>query len=369
MLHRVFKSESLSGVFLILCVVIALIMANSPIGPEFEQLLNKGLGPFAVRGWINDGLMAIFFFLIGLEIRQELTDGHLSSFKKAVIPVLSAVGGAVVPAMIYFMLNRNTTTSGGWGIPMATDIAFALGVLSLLGKKAPSVFKAFLSTLAVADDLLAIMVIAIFYAGTIHWIYLTLAAGLFLLLLMLNRAGVQHITIYLVSGVVLWYLIHHSGVHATIAGVLTAFALPAGAIQSLIRALTKPVNFVIMPLFAIVNTNLHLSINCFDGLASALSLGIILGLTLGKPLGILLASWLTIRSGIGVLPAGLNRKRLAGLGLLAGIGFTMSIFLSVLSFGPGDISDEAKLAVLVASLLSGLVGFIFLSKQLRSFKA
>lgn len=352
----------------------SIAIANSPFGSHFESFLALQIGTGSLRlsllNWINDGLMAVFFFFVGLEIKQEMIDGHLSSFKQASVPVLAAVGGALLPAAIYLFFNTGTTTAKGWGIPMATDIAFALGVLSLLGKLAPPALKAFLSTLAVVDDLLAILVIAIFYASELHWAYILAGFSIFLILLLFNKLNVKHLAFYIIPGLAMWYFIHHSGVHATVAGVLTAIAIPTQSkkgspLKQLAHRLATPVNFVIMPLFAIANTNIRFTSEMAGGISSALGLGIIVGLVAGKPLGVMLVSWLAVKLKIGHLPDGISWKLIAGLGILAGIGFTMSIFMSFLSFGNSLHNTEAKFTILIASVSAGGIGFIYLRNALK----
>lgn len=375
------KSEQAGGLLLIACVSVSLVIANSPVNNGFTKLLSFQFGyesaaiqlKYSLLNWINDGLMAIFFFLIGLEIKNEIIGGHLSSFKIAAVPIFAAVGGALLPAIIYFAFNSGATTANGWAIPMATDIAFALGVLSLLGKLVPPALKVLLSTLAVVDDLLAIVVIAVFYSTTLHWLYLAIGLGIFLLLLIMNRLGVKHLAFYIIPGIVLWYFIHHSGIHATIAGVLTALAIPVSSksgpvLQKLAHRLTTPVNFIIMPLFALANTNIRFESNMLHGVISLLGLGIILGLLFGKPIGVMLFAWLSVKFKIGSLPQLITWKHIAGMGLLAGIGFTMSIFISLLSFGSSEYDTEAKFAILIASVIAGLVGFVYLKRVLAANK-
>lgn len=371
------RSEQGSGVILIACVIISLIIANTSLYKGFQDLLSSSFGfesttihlKYSLLSWINDGLMAIFFFLIGLEIKNEIIGGHLSSFKIAAVPMFAAIGGAIVPAIIFFALNHGTATASGWAIPMATDIAFALGVLALLGKLVPPALKVLLSTLAVVDDLLAIIIIAIFYSTTMHWLYLAIGLGIFLLLLLLNKLGVKHLAFYILPGVALWYFIHHSGIHATIAGVLTAFTIPVSSkkgpvLEKLAHRLNTPVNFIIMPLFALANTNIRLETGMVQNVVGLLSLGIILGLVFGKPIGVMLFAWLTVKLKIGTLPKGINWKHITGMGLLAGIGFTMSIFISFLSFGNSAHDTEAKFAILIASVIAGIVGFVYLKRIL-----
>ncbi|RNI31905.1 Na+/H+ antiporter NhaA [Rufibacter immobilis] len=369
-----FSSASAGGIILIICLVVSLAVANSPLGPGFEQFLAREVGyssehlalRYPILLWVNDGLMAIFFLLVGLEIKRELVEGELSSFGKAALPVFAAIGGMLVPAGIYALMNQGTDVASGWGIPMATDIAFAIGILSLLGSRVPLSLKVFLTALAIVDDLGAILVIAVFYSTEMHLSYLLYAAGVFALLLVFNRLGVKNIVLYLVPGVFMWYFIHHSGVHATIAGVLTALTLPTtpGAeespLEKLEHALTKPVNFLIMPIFALVNTNIAFEAGMVEGLFSGLGMGIVLGLFVGKPLGIMLLSWLSVKAGISSLPQGVAWKQVLGLSLLAGIGFTMSIFVALLSFDNPAYQTEAKFSILVASFLSGLAGYILL---------
>ena len=375
------KSGSAGGFLLIAFLIISLIIANSPIGPHFEKLLALEIGyhssqlhlKYPVILWINDGLMAIFFLLVGLEIKRELVEGELSSFKKAALPVFAAIGGMLVPAAIFALFNNNTATANGWGIPMATDIAFAIGILSLLGDKVPLSLKVFLTALAIVDDLGAILVIALFYSSEMHLVYLLYVAGIFALLVAFNLFGVKNLWCYLIPGVFMWYFVHHSGVHATIAGVLTALTLPTtvGPIESplekLEHRLTKPVNFVIMPLFALANTNIRFEAGMIEGLTSNLGLGIMLGLVVGKPLGVTLLSWLSVKSGISTLPPGIKWSQLFGAGLLAGIGFTMSIFVALLSYYEPALQGEAKFSILVASLSAGLLGFVYLKKLHNTF--
>jgi NhaA family Na+:H+ antiporter len=367
-----FRSTSAGGILLIICVILSLGVANSAWSNGFSELLNTEIGynsaalhlKYPVLLWINDGLMAIFFLLVGLEIKREMVEGELSSVRQASLPVLAAIGGVAVPALIYTAFNfRDSDSAGGWGIPMATDIAFALGILSLLGNRVPVGLKIFLAALAIVDDLIAILVIAIFYSAALNFMYLGYAVGIFILQLIFNRLGIKNLLFYILPGIVMWYFIHHSGIHATIAGVLTALTLPTNEdatdspLEKLEHLLTKPVNFVIMPIFAIANTNITFESGMVGQLTSNLSLGILLGLFLGKPVGIFLMSWLSVRSGISQLPADTNWTHVLGLGLLGGIGFTMSIFIALLSFDDAAYQSEAKFAILLASILSGICGF------------
>jgi len=369
------ESSSSGGILLLLCVALSLTIANTNLASGFESFLNEDIGfsfkalhlNYPVIIWINDGLMAVFFLLVGLEIKREIVEGELSSLKQASLPVLAAIGGVIVPAVIFSIVNSGQPTLKGWGIPMATDIAFALGILSLLGNKVPTGLKIFLAALAIVDDLMAILVIAIFYSSELHLIYLAYAGGLFALQIVLNRFGVKNIFLYIIPGIVMWYFIHHSGIHATIAGVLTALTLPTtdddteSPLEKLEHALATPVNFIIMPIFAIANTNITFQGGMVEGLASNLGMGILLGLFLGKPIGIFFMSWLSVKLKIASLPDETNWIHVAGLGLLGGIGFTMSIFIALLSFKIPALQNEAKFAILIASILSGIAGFTLLS--------
>lgn len=369
------QSSNIGGILLFICVILSLIVANSPLADSFSKLLNTTLGfetdhiqlNYSVLLWINDGLMAIFFLLVGLEIKRELVEGELSSPKKALLPILAAVGGAILPALIYLFINKGLPTEHGWGIPMATDIAFALAVITLLGNRVPASLKIFLAALAIVDDLLAILVIALFYSGDLHYNYLFIALGIFAFLLLLNFFGVKKIWAYLIPGVFIWYFIHHSGIHATIAGVLVALSLPTNAtddespLEKLEHILTSPVNFIIIPLFAIANTNITIQSEMLHGLTTALGIGIIGGLLVGKSVGILGISFIATKLKLCTLPEGANWKHIFGVGLLGGIGFTMSIFVSILAFTDPMLIEEAKFAVLIGSLFSGAIGYLFLA--------
>lgn len=370
-----FSSSSAGGIILLLCVIISLIIANSPLAEQFSNILNYELGTefkslrlkYPVLIWINDGLMAVFFLLVGLEIKREIIEGELSTFKQASLPVLAALGGVAVPALIYALLNSSDPqTSAGWGIPMATDIAFALGILSLLGNKVPAGLKIFLAALAIVDDLIAILVIAVFYSSEIHFNYLGYAGAVFLLQIIFNRMGLKSLFFYIIPGIFMWYFIHHSGIHATIAGVLTALSLPTNEddsespLERLEHMLTPPVNFIIMPIFAIANTNITFESGMIEGLLGSLGLGIVLGLFLGKPAGIFFMSWISVKLKVSQLPENTDWIHVLGLGLLGGIGFTMSIFIALLSFKNPELQTEAKFAVLAASIISGVCGFMLL---------
>ncbi|MBF6607166.1 MAG: Na+/H+ antiporter NhaA [Flavobacterium sp.] len=370
-----FKSSSAGGIILLFCVVLSLTIANTGLAAGFENFLNTEIGfntdsihlRYPVILWINDGLMAIFFLLVGLEIKREIVEGELSSLRQAALPVFAALGGVAVPALIYAVLNGgNPATSAGWGIPMATDIAFALGVLSLLGSRVPTGLKIFLAALAIVDDLMAILVIAIFYTSEIHYFYLASAGGILLLQIAFNKLGFKNILFYIIPGIFMWYFIHHSGIHATIAGVLTALTLPTTAdavespLEKLEHFLSKPVNFLIMPIFAIANTNITFVDGMVEGLVSSLGLGIVLGLIIGKPVGIMAMSYLSVKFRVSQLPAHTKWPHILGAGLLGGIGFTMSIFIALLSFDDEFLQSEAKFAILVASIIAGISGFMVL---------
>ena len=372
---KFFHSSQSSGVILIVCVVFSLLLANSSIGESFQNLLDTEIGTnlfhlkYPISIWINDGLMAIFFLLVGLEIKREIIEGELSSFKSASLPIFAAIGGMVVPALIYFLFNYGTEYEKGWGIPMATDIAFSLAIISMLGKKVPPAVKIFLAALAIVDDLGAIMVIAIFYTDQLHWLYLGLSAAIILLLIALNYFKVKKHIFYIIPGLFLWYFMHHSGIHATIAGVLLAFTIPTNESTTEISPLEKlehqlhtPVNFLIMPIFALANTNIIFKTGMVDGLFTNFGFGIIFGLVAGKVIGIGLFSFIAIKSKLSSLPHQSTWLHMIGAGFLAGIGFTMSIFIALLSFkGQPEVQDEAKFAILIASVLAGVIGYTLLN--------
>jgi NhaA family Na+:H+ antiporter len=365
-----FNSEKAGGLLLIICTIMSLVITNSGSGEGYIAFWNTDLGGHTIVHWINDGLMAIFFLLIGLELERELYIGELSEIRNALFPVIAAIGGVLLPAAIFIFLNRNGLMDG-FGIPMATDIAFAIGMLALLGSRVPDSLKVFLTALAVIDDLCAIIVIALFYSSGVSLIYLGYAAAIFVVLLVLNRLKVHNLIPYLVGGIALWYFMLQSGIHATIAGVLLAFAIPFGnggeksPSYILQHLLHKPVAFVIIPLFALANTCILLTGNWVAGITSALSLGIIAGLVIGKPLGILIFSWLSVKLSWSDKPNDLNWNHIIGAGLLAGIGFTMSIFITVLAFSDAAIVSTAKIAILAASLIAALLGLGWLAIVLK----
>lgn len=347
----------LTGVLLIVATIISLLLANMFVGRSYIEFWHIEIGfPFfskSISHWINDGLMAVFFFLVGLEIRRELTKGELSTRKKAMFPLVAAIGGVIMPALIFIAFNFNTKYADGWAIPTATDIAFSLGVLSLLGSRVPFGLKILLTAVAVIDDLIAVLIIAVFYTKGIS-IEMLGAAGLVLLLLVvLNRTKVKLMPLYLILGIFLWVFVLKSGVHATIAGVLLAFTVPDCKIIRLEHILHKPVNYLIMPIFALANLAVSVPLNIQD-IFSGLSIGIVLGLFLGKPLGIVLITYLSSKLKLIDLPKGTDYAQIIGLGFSAGIGFTMSIFISALSFDEAYIQGISKLAIIIGSVLSAV---------------
>ncbi len=377
-----FNSEKVGGLLLLACTVISLLIANGSYGEAYSHFWHSKLDlsfasvnlNYSVEHWINDGLMTIFFLLVGLEIERELYKGELTSFKNAILPIGAAVGGMLVPAGIYLLINWNSGNTSGFGIPMATDIAFALGMMALAGNRVPFSLKIFLTALAIIDDLGAILVIALFYNTGLSWAFLGAALGIFALLMVLNKLGVKSLVFYLVPGVIMWYCMLQSGVHATITGVLLAIAIPFSKNDAtnpsylLQHALHKPVAFLILPIFALANTGILLSEGWLSEMGSGNSLGIILGLVLGKPIGILLACWLLVKAKIASLPHQVKWKDLTGAGVLAGIGFTMSIFISNLAFTDMATAQFSKVAVLIASLIATILGLsiLFISSKKES---
>jgi NhaA family Na+:H+ antiporter len=411
--------QSSGGILLIIATVVAFVWANSPWAESYSNLwhtkLTVGIGDFSLTEdlthWINDGLMAVFFLVVGLEIKREILVGELSSIRGATLPVAAAVGGAVAPAAIYLAINAGTEASAGWGIPMATDIAFALGVLALLGEKAPVGLKVFLTALAIVDDIVAVLVIAFFYTSEISWGALGVGTAFLAALVVANLIGVGKTLVYAVLGIGLWLCFLLSGVHATIAGVFLALTVPASSymnpttflervryildrfekagekgenvltneerqaalhalnhaaykfeppLHELEHALHPWVVFAIMPVFALANVGLPLGGDIGEALTSPVAFGIVVGLVVGKQLGITLFAWLAVRSGISELPGGINWRHVYGAGWLAGIGFTMSLFITDLAFSDGSLVEAAKLGILVASLIAGVVGWTIL---------
>ncbi|MBC7720966.1 MAG: Na+/H+ antiporter NhaA [Pedobacter sp.] len=376
-LRAFFKDSRNIGIILILSTVLSLLLANLSftktgyiafwaneihIGITFLHL------PETYLLFVNDVLMTFFFFLVGMEIKRELTIGELASIKKSLLPIIAALGGMVCPALMFAVINQNTPYQKGWGIPMATDIAFSLGILSLLGKKVPVQLKIFLTALAIIDDLGAVITIAIFYSTKISLLYLGLAAVLVGLVISLNKLKVNNLFCYFVPGVLLWYCMFNSGVHATVAGVIMGFCMPLTQLSKLEHKLFKPVNFLIMPLFAFANTAILLPSNMGFVFKSTISLGIMLGLVVGKPLGIFLFSFIAAKLKIATLPSNATWKQLLGVGMLSGIGFTMSIFTASLSYSVESMQNISKVAIIAASAISGVLGFVYLYKAKTIYK-
>ena len=420
---RFFRSEATGSVILLIATVIALVWANSPWGDLYDSISNTYISiswgdaalQLSLKHWINDGLMVLFFFVVGLEIKRELSVGHLSSIRSAILPVAAAVGGMIVPALIYFSLNTGGDAARGWGVPMATDIAFALGVLAVFGRRVPIGLKVFLTALAIADDMGAVLVIALFYTDSISILALVVA-GLFMALIVVARtAGLRSASIYILLAVGVWLAVFASGVHATVAGILVAMLVPVRAkidpsdffvkvdrrlkelravgltresmlddreqLDSLIslrhhaedmlppgpvlEEIFHPVQaFFVLPLFALFNAGVAISSGVFETLANPVSLGIVLGLFVGKQSGILFFAWLAVKSGYGALADGVRWPHIYGASCLAGIGFTMSLFVSELAFLDPLLIREAKYGILAASLLSGVFGFLVLWRTL-----
>ncbi len=417
--QRFFITQASGGLVLLVCAVVAIVWANSPWGEYYDKIwhtdITIGIKDFiltqTLHFWINDGLMAIFFFVVGLEIKRELIVGELSSFKKATLPIAAAIGGMLVPAAIYSALNYGTDSIHGWGIPMATDIAFAVGIIALFGDRIPLGLKVFLTALAIVDDLGAVLVIAIFYTSDLYLTSLLIGGIIFIALIVCNRLYIRHPIVYLILGIGLWFAFLKSGVHATLAGVIAAFTIPAKArinskkyvdkgkeilkelelsnnigedvpatkefnsavfhLESISRKVLSPMHrlehkltywvaFFIMPIFALVNAGLKIESELLSNILSPISLGIILGLIAGKQVGILLFSWLSIKFKIAVLPSGTTWNKLHGISAVAGIGFTMSLFIAGLAFDNILYLQEAKLGILIASTLSGIIGAVIL---------
>ncbi len=371
-----FNSEKVAGLLLVICTIISLAIANSPGGDGYMHFMHKKIDlsfanislNYSLENWVNDGLMAIFFLMIGLEVKRELYVGELADFKKAILPVAAAVGGICIPALIHFILNSGTATQAGFAIPMATDIAFALGILALAGSKVPTSVKVFLAALAIIDDVGAILVIAFVYTQTILFTYLLVASGILLALFVLNRLRIKNLFFFILPGIAMWYCFLKSGVHPTIAGVLLAFVIPFHKDNSqsvschLQHFLHKPVAFIIIPIFALINTAILIPSNIGENLSSSNSLGIILGLVVGKLVGIFTVPFLLVKIRVARLQEGITWKNLAGIGLLGGIGFTMSIFISNLAFSDAQFVNNSKLSILIGSTISAISGLaIFLS--------
>lgn len=417
--RKFFSMESSSGILLILAMVVALIWANSPWSHSYFHILEQPIGihvggfaySHSLHHWINDGLMTFFFFVVGLEIKREMVAGELASVKRAAFPIIAALGGMLVPALVYAGFNAGHEGAKGWGIPMATDIPFALGILTLLGNRIPNSLKVFLMALAIIDDLGAILVIALFYTNGVSWGGLAMAAGVLVFLIGLGRANVRKPIFYALPGILLWYLLLRSGVHGTIAGVLVAWTIPAVSpihetsfsalcrgilarfeaanynedslmlnhdrldavmelehacesveppLQRMEESLHPWTSYVILPLFALANSGVQIDMSLIESLWNRASFGIFVGLVVGKPLGIFTACWVSLALGFPPLAGGVRLKHLLGAGMLGGIGFTMSIFVSGLAFGHGSLLDTAKVSVFLASVVSGLLGWTYL---------
>lgn len=416
------SSSTGSGILLMVLTVVALLLANSPLATHYHQLIHTHLSiqlgaqfhlDMSLHHWINDALMTVFFFLVGLEIKHEVMVGELSSFRQAVLPIMAAIGGMVMPALIFFLINHGGAGQVGWGIPMATDIAFAMAILLLLGARVPAALMTILVALAIVDDLGAVLVIALFYTDHIVPMAVFAAGACFVLMLLLNRVGVRAAWPYACLGIVMWGFMLFSGVHATLAGVLSALAIPANSLyrpeefsrearklldkfdiyrekktsfvnseqlnavlhtlevgiekaqtplQRLEHLLQKPVYFLIIPLFVLFNAGVHIEFEALQAVVqSPVVFGVMGGLVLGKLVGVVLAVWLCVRSGIATLPTGVNFRHIIGIGFLAGIGFTMSIFISELAFANAPMFlTEAKIAILLASVLAGMIGYLWL---------
>lgn len=365
-----FNSEKAGGITLIVCTILSLSIANSLWGDAYTGLWKIQFAGHSIVHWINDGLMTIFFLLIGLELEREIYEGELSNLKDTILPIMAAIGGMAVPAIIYLSFNAGTITQSGAGIPMATDIAFAIGILSLLGKRVPTSLKIFLTALAVIDDLGAILIIAIFYTKEIILSNLLIAIGIFLILLIFNRLKLKNLILYTIGGIIMWYFMLQSGVHATITGVLLAFTIPFGNGSKtspsylMEHIIHKPVAFFILPLFALANTAIILHSDLTSMLVEPYSMGIAFGLIVGKPLGIIIFSFAAILLRIAKLPSDINWKGILGVGFLAGIGFTMSIFITLLAFDDPTIIENSKFIILCTSCIAAIIGFLFLKLTL-----
>ncbi len=421
-MQKFIGQEASSGVILLAMTLIALLLANSPLAADYFAILETevgiSIGTFelheSVLHWINDGLMVIFFFVVGLEIKRELIVGELASLRAASLPIIAACGGVIMPATIYTLFNAGGSGAHGWAVPTATDIAFAIGCMALLGSRVPFGLKIFLTAVAIVDDLIAVLVIALFYTSELNLSALGIGLAFWLVLLAANMYGIRNRIVYASIGVLIWLTFLRSGVHATIAGVLIAFTVPSryridaptflerarsllahfeqgnfaktpmltdetqqGAVielEELCEQVQAPlqkfehslhgwVALLIMPLFALANAGVPLALNTLSGETSWVAIGVILGLVLGKPIGLIGATWLTVRFGIADLPQGATWRHMIGMGMLAGIGFTMSLFIATLGFSDATLLDTAKLSVLIGSLISGTCGLLWLSRM------
>lgn len=419
--QRFIQTESSSGVILVIVTIIALVLANSALGEAFhhfwETHIGLKIGDFSIENtlhfWINDALMVIFFFVVGLEIKREILMGELSSVKNAALPIVAAVGGMAVPALIYTSFNLGGPGESGWGIPMATDIAFAIGIMMLLGKRVPLSLKIFLIALAIVDDLGAVLVIAFFYTADLNLMALAIGIGILGIMMVANIAGARHPLVFGLLGIALWFAFLYSGVHTTVAGVLSSLTIPVRTkingrtfLQTLDHLLrqfkghcsdtnhlyanteqqqilgnmhevsskaqspmhrmehdTRPLAmFLIIPIFALANAGVVLESELLGSITEPVAIGVILGLFLGKPIGIVLFSWVSIKMNITAMPSKANWRQIIGIGFLAGIGFTMSLFINGLAFEGSNLTELAKMGILAASLISGIVGWIILSR-------
>ncbi|MBL8578054.1 MAG: Na+/H+ antiporter NhaA [Mesorhizobium sp.] len=372
-LREFLDNASSGGLVLMGAAALAILVANSPLAPTYFATLKAYVGPLSVSHWINDALMALFFLMVGLEIKREVLDGQLGSWSRRILPGVAALGGMAVPAAIFLAFNWNDPVAArGWAIPSATDIAFSLGVLSLLGNRVPTSLKLFLTALAIIDDLGAVIVIAIFYTGNLSVPYLALAAGVVVALLAMNRLGVMRLAPYLLLGLVLWYLVFRSGVHATIAGVLLAITIPlrpapsrpddmGSPLHRLEHRLQKWVTFLVIPIFGFANAGVSFAGLSLGVLGDNLTLGVALGLLVGKLVGVFGSAWLVIRSGLADMPMGVGTFQLAGVSLLCGIGFTMSLFIGLLAFADYPaLQEEVKVGILCGSIAAGILGYAVL---------
>jgi NhaA family Na+:H+ antiporter len=379
-LRAFLSSEAAGGILLMAAAALAMIIANSPITEKYNDFLRlvigpeltPKLGPMTIHLWINDGLMAIFFLLVGLEIKREFVDGHLSTWADRTLPMVAAAAGMIVPAIIYLAVaGGDPALHRGWAIPAATDIAFAIGVLALLGSRAPASLKLFLTTVAIVDDMGAVAIIAVFYTAALNIPALAAAGGIWFAMMMLNRFRVNALWPYLILAALLWYATLLSGVHATIAGVMAAFAIPFrrtlaapdaedSALHRLEHALVKPVAFFIVPIFGFANAGVSLAGTSFAALAAPLPLGIAMGLFLGKQIGIFTSVWIAVKLGIAARPSHASWLQVYGVALLCGTGFTMSLFIGGLAFTGPDQADDVKIGVLMGSILSAIIGYLIL---------
>ncbi len=376
MIRNFLKSDSSSGVLLVLVTLLAMYIANSSFAEHYQSFLHYQLLGMSLSHWINDGLMAVFFLVVGLEVKRELMEGALKSKESAVFPAVAALGGMLMPALVYVGFNySDEVTLSGWAIPAATDIAFALGIMALLGKRVPTSLKVFLLALAIIDDLGVIVIIALFYSGDLSSMALSVGLAAIIALFGLNYAGVTKIRVYLLVGAILWAAVLKSGVHATLAGVVIGFAIPLkgkqafeSPLKSLEHALYPYVSMLILPLFALANAGVSLAGVSLQSLTGSVPSGVALGLLLGKPAGVFLFSWLAVKSGIARLPEGINFRHIGAVSVLCGIGFTMSIFISSLAFGESyeDFDTIARMGILLGSMTAAVLGYVALRFSLRN---